>query len=57
MNSALNWQFKWVTQTEYDTQNSARIHWISYSLLHKEQEIRTENAHKSNGSEYFHALS
>lgn len=30
VNSVLNWQFKWVTQTEYDTKNSVRIHWISY---------------------------
>lgn len=57
VNSALNWQFKWVTQTEYDTQNSIRTRWISYSLLHKEPETRIEIAHKSNKSEYFHALS
>lgn len=57
VNSALNWQFKWVTQTEYDTQNSIRTRWISYSLLHKEPETRIEIAHKSNRSEYFHALS
>lgn len=38
-NSPLNWQFKWVTQTEYDTQNYVRIHCIAYSLLHRQPEI------------------
>lgn len=41
-NSPLNWQFKWVTQTEYDTQNYIRIHWIFHLLLHKEPEIGIE---------------
>lgn len=37
VNSALNWQFKRVTQTEYDTQNSVRSRCISYSLLYRNQ--------------------
>lgn len=37
VNSTLNWQFKWVTQTECDTQNSVRSHCISYSLLYRNQ--------------------
>lgn len=44
VNSPLNWQFKRVTQTEYNTQNYIRIHWISYSLLHREPEIGIEIA-------------
>lgn len=43
-NSPLNWQFKWVTKTEYDIQNYIRIHWISYSLLHSYPEIGIESA-------------
>lgn len=57
VNSALNWQFKWVTQTEYDTQNSIRNRWISFSLLYKEPEKYIESAHRSNGGKYSHALS